>query len=830
MSNSFYGLEKSPTFVPPKGPAVASPTIAIVGEQATKYDLRLGEPFSSPAAKLLFSCLRQAGLNTQSLYYTYALKDMQHTAEEYCIAPKSRRQSPGWSEKGSAHIQALRRELEDNSCQILTPLGNVALAALTGRWGINKWRGSILEYEYSENGYKPFIIPTLHPLQILRAGTELKYLLLNDLQKVREFLENGCRVEKPNLPHSKDLNEALAFLRLCYKYGQQGTPIAFDIEIKNLELNCISFAYSRQDVMCIPLVDQRGDRFSPPEEARLMRAISAILSSRSIRKVGQNLIFDTHFLLRRYGIRTKNIDDTMVAHHTLLPQLQKGLDLITSLYTNHSYYKDEGKEWMKGYGSYEQLWRYNCLDSLVVADSFPKIARALVLSDNMPAYERQLSIIEPCCYMMERGVRVDIANLRQSRIEMEAECKSMRAQLEQLAPGLNVNSPKQLIEYFYVTLGNKAITNKQHKITADSEALKKLIRRDGKGTKEARLILEIKKREKLISTYLTDIKFDEDNRVRCSYNPAGTTYSRLSSSKSIFGSGMNLQNWPHSMLRFLTPDEGYVAYTMDLSQAENRIVAYVGRVEPMIHAFETGKDVHRLTASLIFNKSPEQVSDEPGSCTLGNGESTERQWGKKANHGLNYDLGYKNFAILYDMSEKDAKFIVEKYHEAYPEIRRNYHGYIKDSLHKSKTVQNLLGRKTLFLSDLDSDTFKAGYSCLPQGTVGDIMNERGLAYIYHNPKLFGPVELLMQVHDSITFQIPLAYPWEQHAEWLQLIKNKLETPLVTHYGREFTIPVDTVMGLNLKKEDGIELKAKNWPSQTDELASLLRSSYAKLVR
>lgn len=213
---------------------------------------------------------------------------------------------------------------------------------------------------------------------------------------------------------------------------------------------------------------------------------------------------------------------------------------------------------------------------------------------------------------------------------------------------------------------------------------------------------------------------------------------------------------------------------------------------------------------------------------MGNGESTERQWGKKANHGLNYDLGYKSFALYYDLPEKDAKFIVERYHAVYPELRRNFHGYIKDCLRKDRIVTNLMGRKTLFLSALEDSTFKAAYSCIPQGTVGDIINERGMAFLYYS-EFLRPVELLQQVHDSITFQIPLSLPWSYHAEALQQIKDSLEQPLTTHYGRQFVIPADTCMGLSLKKEDGREMKSKNWPSSQQELAQLLQKNYEELL-
>lgn len=813
------------TFVLPDGD-LQSGEILICGEQPGQQEVVMRKPFVGPSGKLLKACLQHAGIPTTACYFTNVLKDYDKPLEGYLTAPKSRRSSPQWLDRGQKYVELVQQEASEFGGQLIIACGNVALAALTGRWGVNKWRGSLIPFPHAPNKW---VVPILHPSSVLRGSSENRHLIVVDLRKAISYKANNFQLSPRNILTKPTFEECCIFLEKCYAKGMGGVPIVFDIEVKHQELNCISFAWEPSVAISIPFIYPKGDYFTPTQEVHIMKLIARILANPQIRKLGQNLAFDTHFMLRKYGIRTKNLDDSMIAQHALFPQLPKGLDMITSLWTDQPYYKDEGKEWFQGRGTYETLWVYNGLDSSTVAEAFPKIMQDVNQLNNTAAYERQLSIVQPCVYMMERGIAIDIQGIQAERTRMEMDAKNKREELARIAPGLNPQSPKQLQDYFYGTLKITPMKNKQHKISVDGDALKRIARRKGeKGSEEARLILAIKKQEKLASTYMSDVKFDTDGRIRCSYNPCGTTYSRLSSSKSIFGTGMNMQNWPHTMLKYLHPDEGYVAYTMDLSQAENRIVAYVGRIESMINAFETGQDVHRLTASLIFNKPMEEISDEAGSCNLGNGESSERQWGKKANHGLNYDLGYKSFALYYDMPEKDAKFIVERYHTAYPELRRNFHGYVKQCLREQRVVPNLMGRRTLFLSDLDDSTFKAAYSCIPQGTVGDVINERGMAFIYYNKQL-GLVELLQQVHDSITFQIPISAGWLYHAQSIQAIKDSLETPLTTHYGRSFVIPVDTVMGLNLKKEEGVELKAKKWPKSIGELGQILEQSYEKLL-
>jgi len=348
-----------------------------------------------------------------------------------------------------------------------------------------------------------------------------------------------------------------------------------------------------------------------------------------------------------------------------------------------------------------------------------------------------------------------------------------------------------------------------------------------KGFKEASIILEIRGLGKLESNYLNVKKVDRDGRIRCSYNPVGTRYSRISSSENIFGTGTNMQNWPHEMLKYLLADDGYVGYFPDLNQAENRIAAYIGRVTQLIEAFERGDDVHRLTASLIFGVPYDEVSDEPGSCPISRGRFSQRHWGKKLNHALNYGLRYKGFALRYELPETEAKWLIERLHACYPGVRESYHSMIRDQLARDRTLTNLFGRKTRFFGKWDDNLFREAYSCIPQGTAGDKINEQGINYIYYNQDDFGPIELLIQIHDSIGFQIPLSFPWLDHARMLKKIKDSLETPLVWR-DREFVVPVDLTIGKNLCKEEGVEIKSKDFPSSVEELAKRLEGSWTRL--
>jgi len=806
------------TFVPPYGDPDAP--LVIVGEQPGRMEIKLRQPFIGPAGRELTDCMNVVGLLRQETYITNVIKDLDNPLVHYFRFDKGKvHVSQSWYK----YIEVLEFELKKTRGPIVAA-GNVALYALTGHVGITRWRGSVLESSLIP-GRK--VIPVIHPATIIPPKNQYlnRILLQWDLKRAKDVMEGKFQESSYDIKIRPSFDECIEYLETCYEEGLRGYVIDYDIECKNEQVSCISFAFSSLGAISIPFVCETGDYFTVEQEIEIWKMIARILQDPKVRKRGQNIIFDASFLMRKNRIITHSVDDTMIAQRTLMPEFPIGLDFITSLWTTHPYYKDEGKKYFGG-GNYPRLWTYNGTDSCICAEAFPKQFEELKRQGNLETYERQRKLIEPLTYMMERGIRADMDGIRKRALEIDKEVEDLTRQFQaRVGYEINPSSPQQVANFFYGIQGNPVYKNrKTKKPTTDVDALKRLIR---KGNKEAALLQQIRKLSKIRSNYLDPDKFDADGRIRCSYNPVGTRYARLSSSENVFGTGMNMQNWPHNCLQYLLADEGYIYFSLDLGQAENRLVAYLGKITEMIDAFLNNKDVHRLTSGLIFNKDPDKISDEKGSATLGSGEHSERDWGKRANHGLNYDFSYKNFALLYEIPEREAKMIVDRYHKVYPGVRQGFHTYVKKCLRESRTLTNLMGRKTLFLGQLNDETFKEAYACIPQGTVGDVINERGLEYIYYNQHLFKPVELLIQVHDQIGFQIPISVGFRRMAEILILIKQNLEIPLHVH-DYEFVIPVDVVFGLSLQKEQGIELKAKNFPETVEALAKAIEEGYLEL--
>lgn len=467
--------------------------------------------------------------------------------------------------------------------------------------------------------------------------------------------------------------------------------------------------------------------------------------------------------------------------------------------------------------------RYSALDSACTLE----IKRAFwndLSPDFSCAYDLTMSIFPVLMFMQTRGIKVNRTSLELTKVDVLKSKAEKQEELEKLCGRtINVNSSPDCQRYFYDELGIPPYRNKDGKSTTDDLALQRLVRGTvaRPGLRQAKLVQDIRGLQKLFGTYL-DLEFDADDRIRCSYNPRGTKFGRLSSSKTVFGTGTNLQNLPQEFKAFLVPDEGYVFLEVDKAQAEWVGVAYISGDANMIAAVEARVDVHAYTASQMFNVPPEVIEHENG--LVGHMNDADaikeirladpicshyniatwprtmslRQCGKKSNHGLNYDEGYRGFAMINEVDEAEAKRVVTFYHNIYPGIRIWYE-VIKRQLQRDRTLTNCFGRSVRFLDAWNDQLWKSAYSMLPQSTIVDSLNE-GMVKVYDDEWLCGKnfcnIDILAQVHDSVLMQVPIAEMQDLHTyEGIQRRIADYTSPTLNYNGRSFTIASDFKVGL-----------------------------------
>lgn len=224
----------------------------------------------------------------------------------------------------------------------------------------------------------------------------------------------------------------------------------------------------------------------------------------------------------------------------------------------------------------------------------------------------------------------------------------------------------------------------------------------------------------------------------------------------------------------------------DLAGAEWVVVAYLSQDPNMMEVIRSGKSPHIVTGGLIAGCSEELVTADHKAVGSNTDPTTIerlrasigfpqgvflprsmsiRQAGKKSNHGLNYDMRYRRFALENEMLERDAEPIVTLYRtKAYPRIFDTYHPGIREELQKNdRSLKNCFGRKVRLLKEWGPELFMAAYAFKPQSTVFDCVREAMIKSFEDESLAFKPMRLGAQVHDSLMVNYPVP---ETRDEWL----------------------------------------------------------------
>jgi uracil-DNA glycosylase family 4 len=769
--------------------------------------MKKGEPLVGQAGQLFDRILNAVGIPRFQTYLTNFCKTQLPNNDEKKLLNQKGWKHPSFGELQSRIIQ----ELSQLRTDLIVLMGDTAMRAVLDDpkfSKITKFRGSVYRAEDFPHLAEPLagkkILITNHPASALpHADPKNFYVIMTDLEKLLQLEDDPSVLDVTYTTHiNPAFPEILDFLNEVSKIPET----SFDIEANPRQTTCFAFTLNPSEAMCVPLVNNSGNIWTPEQELQIWQMVAQILEG-SPGLIMQNGMFDMMFKLRTLGLKTSNfIFDTMLAQHLCWADLPKGLDFITSVYTYHPYYKDEGKqEHLKAIKDWNNYWLYNARDAIITHQVKEPLERELTRFGAWDTFNFLMRLHKPLAEMEYVGIRTNQSEyhgIPAARRRLDKQIGVLYNALERFAgKKININSPKQMKEYFYVDLGLKPYTNrKTGNLSVDDEALKRISRQGRRGSAEAKIVRKIRSLNKLLSNYF-NVSVDPDHRLRCQYKIAGTETGRLASAGTFFGTGTNLQNVPPAFKKYLIPDQGNLLIEIDLAQAEAVVVAYVSQDANMIAGFESDVDVHTYNASQIFDKPMEEIS------------KLERSMGKRVVHASNYAMGYKTFALNTEIPEKRAKELLEAYHARFPGLRQ-WHREVQDQIYRTRTLYNLFGRPKRFLGMIDQSLLRSAYAFIPQSTVAEQLN-RGITSISEDPQSFEwGVSLNLTVHDSVLLQIPNIYTSSQLSEFFRWIQSHMEIPLWAK-GTQFTIRCDAKLSLSNWKE---MVEIKSFDPETIEAA------------
>ena len=379
-------------------------------------------------------------------------------------------------------------------------------------------------------------------------------------------------------------------------------------------------------------------------------------------------------------------------------------------------------------------------------------------------------------FLIDRGALAEFGQMLSGRIaQVQQEIYTLAGE-----DTFNINSTQQLGKILFDKLGLPPVKKTKTGYSTNAEVLEKL--RGQHPIIEA--ILEYRQLTKLNSTYVEGLGkvIGPDGRIHTSFQNTVTATGRLSSTEP------NLQNIPvrtelGAQLRkmFVAP-AGKVLVDADYSQIELRLLAHMAGDQAMIDGFNSGDDIHTITASQVFGVSPEEVTP------------LMRRSAKAVNFGIVY--GISPFSLSQDIgvSVPQAKEYMEKYFEHYSGVRAYMDGVVEQAK-KDGYVTTLFARRR-WIPELKSSNFntrsfgeRVALNAPIQGTAADIIK---LAMIRVRDRLKAEGlegKLVLQVHDELIVECP-----EGEAEQVcKLVEEEMEgvaalsVPLLaeTHAGKSW---------------------------------------------
>ena len=506
--------------------------------------------------------------------------------------------------------------------------------------------------------------------------------------------------------------------------------------------------------------------------------------------VGHNVKFD-RTVLHRYGIGFASTPrDTMLEHYCLDAAARHGMDALAEQYLEYRPIPitaligepERGKEQLSMAAlKPEEICDYAAEDAEVTLrldDALRPLVMEAGAGDALTRSEEPL--VKILIDMEREGVKIDVAALKEYGRELDREILSFLQGIKAYAdPGFNPDSPRQLGDLLFNKLGlDTSVTKKTStgQWSTDEKVLSRLV----DAHPVIQQILEYRACSKLKSTYVDKLPtlIDEDSRVHTTFAQAFTETGRLSSSDP------NLQNIPIRTERgrlirkaFIARDANHVIVSADYSQIELRIMAALSGDDAMLTAFRNGEDIHRDTASRVYDVMPALVTPE------------QRSHCKMVNFGIIYGISAFGLSQRLKIARKDAAQLIDTYFRLYPKVRdymtkavedARRDGFAKTVLGRRRTLRDINSRNATARQAAERDAINTPI----QGSAADLIK---LAMVNIDAAVRAAglrAKMILQIHDELLFDCPRS----EEAALHEIIQREMSTAY------DFGVPLDVSIG------------------------------------
>ena len=582
-------------------------------------------------------------------------------------------------------------------------------------------------------------------------------------EKVVTALGESCIQTINDISHIKDIVKNAELYGQCSFYLQ--TNFQFNVDVQAVEdVHGIAVFINKSYAYYIPLcgsssIRECDDLFSQgsvrPESSinfcDFVRSVVSLLQDPSIKKVFYNYKMFL-WLLRGFDIKVCSADDIMMMSYSLGSGLtDSSFDSLSHFYLNSPVQKQEGGI-TKLRGAFEKLSdQEKAVDAskkaFLIYEIFVLLKEKLQKCGNNRLYSMLDKPLSEVVSRMEvDGVKIDAVKISSLKNDLEKRLSDLSEEIYKIAGfEFNIASTQQLSDVLFNKMSLKS--GRKSKSGHYSTGVGTLEELHLDGHRIAGLLLEWRKLYKLKTTYTDSLlkEADANGRIHTCFLIAYTSTGRFSSVAP------NLQNIPikselgNEIRGAFVASQGYKLVSADYSQVELRILADIANVPSLKKAFLDGRDVHKITASEVFNKPYDDVTPDL------------RRKAKIINFSIIYGVSSYGLAKNLGISMQQAKEHIEDYFKKYPGIAE----YMEDTklfARKHGYVKTIMGRKC-FIKKSESGggmTFldRAAINAPIQGSNADIIR-RVMGQL--DEKLLknssNDVRMLLQVHDELLFEI-----------------------------------------------------------------------------
>lgn len=703
--------------------------------------------------------------------------------------------------------------IEDSTKPIATIGTTRSTAKSPKQFGaLNKFRGSLLTFNSEVPLHsKVAVIAMLSPAFYYQIQEKF-YIIQRDYLKVASFAVQAKNKSVDELLTDNKITnvalllpEAITYLNeLLEQLDKEPTKVSIDVETKFQAIDCIGLCWKSNESFTIPFiemysvvvtedtpafinkygVEQRTTALAGTnvtkfrhywtieEECEIQFLLNKVLLHNNCLHVGQNYNYDSQYYYKTWWIRVYASYDTMIQHHVLHNTLQKDLASLASMYCdNYSYWKDE-----IDVKHNLTRWKYNGKDVIYTLAITEFLDKVLQQSETLLSnYEFQQHELNPCVVdMMNRGILVD-TNEKENNLnifkDLMAECITKINYI--CGEEVNLNSTPQVKRLFKDMLG--IVPKRDRKSSSESfgaDAMLTYLDMYPEYRTLLTLFLEYKSIKVFVTNFLS-AKLDDDGKMRCDYNIAGTISYRFSSRKNVFGGGCNMSNVPSkgkidlnialqetdetiSDFEFITdanntysgilklpnvkkmfiPPVGYKFFDSDYSAVDLCFVAYDSDCKYLKDIIRDGKDVYSILASEYYQKDITK-------------KDNERQIFKSIIHGKNYRGQAPTLAAKAGLSIPRVKKVLQFYDSKCPEVELWQTKRINEAK-KYGYVTNVFGFKG-DITDFVSPTWENKVvAWIGQSSTACLVNKALVNLVKQEQMYDDKIYVLLQTHDSLS--------------------------------------------------------------------------------